>query len=201
MLQLVILETRECVGTDVEDSVSPTLLRVRARMETLRGCADRLGFAGQDSEGSGACNKAPSGRLRSRCSLPRSVAEASLSISSCFLLVRARDLIASRSFISTDLQNRILNMGHHTIHDLSDARADSPAVQADSLLQRKLEWKSRSIPQSTPPKADESLYHEVPDAGGRVNEWMLTATELQEVKTAVIEFESRLSVPYHASLI
>jgi hypothetical protein len=92
-------------------------------------------------------------------------------------------------------------MGRHTIHDLSDARADSPAVQADSLLQGKLERKSRSFPQSTPPKADEALYHEVPDAEGRVNEWMLTATELQEVKTAVVEFESRLSVPCHASLI
>jgi hypothetical protein len=92
-------------------------------------------------------------------------------------------------------------MARHAIQGLSDARADSSAVQADALPQGKLEGKYRSFPQSTPPKADESLHHEVLGAEGRVNEWMLTGMELKEVKTAVLEFESRHSLPFHDSLI
>jgi hypothetical protein len=72
MLQLVILARREMCGTDV---VCPRPARVGARMEPL-GCGDRRVFAGyfaQDSApvgGSSSCNKAPSGRLRSRGSFP-----------------------------------------------------------------------------------------------------------------------------------
>lgn len=175
-------------------------------METLGG-GYRRGFAGhftQDSApvgGSGGCSTAPSGRLRSPGPFPRFATEASLINQQLLLFVRARDLNTSRSPISTDLQNGILNMARHAMQGLPDATADSAAVQADSRLQRKLERKYRSFPQSTPPEIDESLQHEVPDAERRVNEWMLTATELREVKTAVLESESKHSVPFHVSLI
>jgi hypothetical protein len=45
-------------GTDVEDSVSPVLARVRARMETLGGCADRRGFAGHFAQDSAPVRRA-----------------------------------------------------------------------------------------------------------------------------------------------
>jgi hypothetical protein len=92
-------------------------------------------------------------------------------------------------------------MAPHAIDDLFGTWTNGPTYPTESLLQEKLDLKYRNFPQSTPLKTEESIHHEVLDAERQLNECMLTATDLEEVKAAVTGFEGRQFEPYRASFI